>query len=184
MFPRTFADDVPDAFHDSNDTHILVRIRYPDEFMRQAKHPTPLSLDMINFGVLINFGDYPTVYKPDEGDNGYTVFSHLYRSRVEAETIENIIKIDFCQINAVKGSRQYVNTTELAKLLHVNFNGTYESYEKVAQAFFLYIVRRTRALWPDHYEGIGLGYVIRYDGPMEMIFRRTKFLVSDEESPK
>ena len=143
-----------------NETHVYVRIRYPDEFVQEVDNRKALTLDIIKFGITYNLNDRHKQYNQDEGDNGYMIFSHQFNSRPEAEIIENILKVDFNQIT-VGGSREYVDTTELARILDVPFDPTsYVSYVELSETLFRYIIKLTRKIWPDRYEGRGYVYDI------------------------
>lgn len=165
-----------------NDTHVYVRVRYPDEYIKEIDNKKALTLNIIKFGIAYSLNDRNLTYQKEEGDNGYMLFSFSFNSRFEAEAIEKILKIDFGSIT-VNGSREYVDSNELAKILKIDFDNTsYESYVNVAEQLFHYIVKLARLLWPERYESRGYIYCMTENVP-RFVQMRLKGCLGIEKGP-
>lgn len=147
------------------ETHLYVRIRYPDEYVGVTDNLKALTMDIIKFGIAYSLNDRDKTYNRDDKDNGYMIFSFAYNNRQEAETMENLLKIEYGHL-AVGGSREYLDAQGLAQYLNFNYDNTsYESYILLAQELFKRIVRCTMLNWGDRYEPKGSLYSLCEEVP-------------------
>jgi hypothetical protein len=146
-----------------NDTYMYVRIRLPDEYIRDIETTKQLSMSVIKFGIAYVIQDRHNTYPED---NGFMAFSYTMNSRKEAKIIEDVLKLEFETITAYN-SREYVDTTRLSEMLgFVGFSeDSYESYVELSRRLFARMVRLIKALWPRYSDTHGFMYSIKESIP-------------------
>jgi hypothetical protein len=143
-------DDKPPRKYEN--TFAYVRMRLPTEHTRPLTNSKELTLDLLKFGIAYSLHDRDKTYP---SDNGFFAYAFSFNSRKEADVIESILKVDFADA-IVQGSKEYVNSTMLAKVLGVaNYDYTlYEHYAVLAQKLYVHIVKRAKEVWNSQYTGI------------------------------
>lgn len=132
------------------ETHFYIRICMPEEYMSSSTHPKLVTQNVIKPGITYDINDRHSRY---ENDNGFPAMAFLCKTRQDAVNVENIIKDAYREI-ALYGSREYLSTTALAKMLHVEYDSaSYESYVSVAQALYVRVVTLLHRIWPEKYAG-------------------------------
>lgn len=146
-----------------NDTYMYVRIRLPDDYIRDIAITKQLSMSIIKFGIAYVIHDRHSTYPED---NGFMVFSYTLNSRKEAKIIEDVLKLEFETITAYD-SREYIDTSRLSDML--GFAGfsedSYESYVELSRRLFAHMVRLIKALWPRYSDSHGFMYSIKESIP-------------------
>lgn len=136
-------------------TNLYVRIRVPDDYVMETENPKPLTMQNMKFGIAYSMSNRHNQYV-DKPDNGFMAFSFPCDSREDAVTVETILRRRFKSIT-VYNSHEYIDCAGYAFMQGTTYdmqgatNGSYESYLKLAQGLFAFMVQIARNMCHDKY---------------------------------
>lgn len=144
-----------------NETCFYVRIQLPEKYKSTLSKEKDLTLNVIKPGITYSLRKRNSGYNDELTDNGYFIYSFSMNSRVEAEIVEKIYKMNFKEFT-VYGSTEYFDTTLLAKRLKFEefVPNCYDSYLKLAKVLFDHIVELVKFNFPGYDNHYGYCYDI------------------------
>jgi hypothetical protein len=148
-----------------------VRLRVPDDVVREVDNPKELTKDILKFGIScdVDERDIQYIYKERDPDNGYMAYSFDCTSRKEASIVEKIMKVQFEDVT-VLNAWEYVDVAGVAKKLgHSYVAGSYEDYADIGRMLFVHMVETAKLVFPGKFLGkFGTMYSVSRGTSMKM----------------
>ena len=142
-------------------TSIYLRLLKPPEYSTpELAHEKKLAMNNMKPGITFDVRERDRRYG---NDNGFMAYSFPLDTRAEAQLIEDYIKNVFGKIMLF--GQEYIDTERLASMWNTPFSiDSYDSYIKLGEKLFVFIVQHIRDVWPQKYQDVyGYSYMHHED---------------------